>query len=333
MKKVLSILKRDFKVASKDPIAIWIALAPILLAVIIVLVSPGISDTTLNLAVHKSVDSKRTQALEKYAKVTVYESEDEIKERVSRRDEVIGVTSTKDGVKFIAEGNESENGLKTAKLINSLYESNALENSASRLSFYNFGQKIPALKLSLAVSLLLIVSVVSSMITALGLVDEKADKTIKAANVTPMKQTSYILSKSILGIVSLLVTSIITLFILGMWQINWIQMILMIFASSIISMIVAFTIGLKSTDFIEAASSIKILMIPLLASVLVYELVSDKWQWTVWWSPFYWSYKGFSEIINSTATWSSIFIDIAIVLFICFILFKLLTKNIRKELN
>lgn len=63
----------------------------------------------------------------------------------------------------------------------------------------------------------------------------------------------------------------------------------MILAAGMISVIVAFAIGLSSSDFIEAAASLKLLMVPLLAGVLVYELLNEKWHFTVYWDPFYWA--------------------------------------------
>ncbi|QSX04867.1 ABC transporter permease [Sedimentibacter sp. zth1] len=335
MKKVFSVFRRDLQIVLKDPMALWIGFAPILLAIIIVLVSPGINDSTLQLAVHTSVGSDYIGTLENYAKVEVYDDIKAVEERVLRRDEVIGMVQAESGIELISQGNESENGLKTAELINSLYELDGLVTAGggSRLSFLTFNEKISPLKLSLSVALLLMTTIISAMVIALGLVDEKADKTIRAANVTPMKQTSYILSKSIIGFLVLIFSSVISLLVLGMAQINWLQMMIMILSAGLLSIIVAFAIGLASSDFIEAAGSIKILMVPMLASVLVYELCSAKWHWTVMWSPFYWAYKGMTEIINHTSSWSGIALYAVIILAICALAFKLCAKNIRKSLN
>lgn len=335
MKKIWSIFLRDFAIARKDPMALWIGLAPVLFAVIITLVSPGVNDSSLLLAVDGAVDSKYIDILKDYAKVEVYDDLNALEERVLRRDEVIGMVRTTDGIELVAQGNESENGLKTAKLIHSLYQLDSLvtAQTGSRLSYLNFNEPLPRLKLTLAVSLLLMGTIVSSMIIALGLVDEKNDRTIKAANVTPMRQTTYILSKSILGFLLLILSSLASLLILGMYQINWAQMFLMILSAGILSIIVAFAIGLASTDFIEAASSIKILMVPMIAGVLVYELTSEKWHWTVMWDPFYWAHRGMTEIINHTASWNQILLYAGIILTICLLAFQICKQFIRKALN
>lgn len=335
MRKVFSVFQRDIKIALKDPMIIWIGIAPIILAIVVALISPGVNDSMLNLAVDKSIDKEYTDKIENYANVEFYDNVKDIERRVLRRDEVIGVVKQGDGVELIAQGNESENGLKLAKILNSLYELDGLvtAETGSRLSFLTFNQKIPPLKLALSVSILLLATIISSMVIALGLVDEKTDRTIKAANVTPIKQTVYVFSKSLIGILTLIFSSIVSLLVLGMININWFQMILMILVSGILSIILAFVIGLSSSDFIEAAGSLKALMMPMIASILVYELCSEKYHWTVWWSPFYWSNKAMNEIINNTATWSNIGIYCIIIIAICSIVFLISKKFIRKALQ
>lgn len=335
MRKVFSVFKRDIKIALKDPMAIWIGIAPIIIAIIVALISPGINDSMLNLAVDSSIDKIYVDKIGNYANVEFYDNVKDIERRVLRRDEVIGIVKKGSGVELIAQGNESENGLKLAKTLNSLYELDGLvtAESGSRLSFFTFNQKIPPLKLALSVSILLLTTIISAMVIALGLVDEKTDKTIKAANVTPIKQTVYVFSKSIIGILTLLFSSIVSLFVLGMFDINWFQMIIMILISGILSVILAFVIGLSSSDFIEAAGSLKALMLPMIASILVYELCSEKWHWTVWWSPFYWSNKAMNEIIDHTATWLNIGIYCIIIVGICSIVFAICKKFIRKALQ
>ncbi len=335
MKKVFSIFQRDLKIVLKDPLALWIFIAPLLLAVIINAVSPGINDTTVNLAIHSEVDNAYINTVSDFANIEVYDTLQEVEARVLKRDEVIGVKNTDDGISVIAQGNESETSIQAANLLNALYRFDLLdvEKLDSRLSLLSFGEEVPALKRTLSVTVLLLITIVSAMIIALGLVDEKNDKTIKAANVTPIKQVTYMLSKSAVGVVMLLIVSVASLFILGLTDINFVQMLIMIFSISLISIIFAFAVGLASSDFIEAAASIKMLMLPLAAGILIPELVADKWHFTVYWSPFYWAYKGMTEVLNKTATFGSIGMYTLIIVFICLVCFMLCKKNIRKHLN
>lgn len=335
MKKIFSVFCRDLKIASKDPLALWIFVAPIFFAVLVNLVSPGINDSTVNLALQKDVGKDYIEKISDYASVELFDSREEIEKRVSKRDEVLGIVKEGENLKIIAEGNETDESLKLAQILNALYHLDLLDAKEveSRLSFYSFNESIPGLKRALAVTILLMTTIVSAMVIALGLVDEKNDKTIRAANVTPMSQTAYVLSKSIIGILLLFVTEVINLAVLGLFDINFGQMLLMIFAVSLISIIVSFSIGLSSTDFIEAAASIKMLMVPLAAGILVYELMNEKWHFTVYWNPFYWADRGITEIINKTAVWSDILIYTGIICVLCGLVFGICKKNIQNHLN
>ena len=332
MKKVMSVFKRDLRIASRDGMALWIMFAPILLAIIILFVSPGINDSTLNLAVLDTLPSDEIQAFETLANVEIYHDVERIRERVEKRDEVIGVIYENGEVTLIAQGNESENGLEMAKLIVSMYKLDSF-SATSNLSYYSFGETIPQLKLSLSVALIFMDAMLASMLIVLGLVDEKSDNTIRAANVAPIRQTAYVLSKSIIGVLALFILSITCLLMLGMWHINWLQMVIMIISCGALTIIVGYLIGLSSSDFIEAAASLKMIMMPAFAGILVFELAPENWHWTVWWDPFYWAYRGMTEIINKTASWGSIGFYTAVIWLICILVFALATRKIRTLLN
>ena len=254
-----------------------------------------------------------------------------VEERVLRRDEVFGIATGENGPVLVTQGNETQTSVSTARLLLALAETGGNPAaSQADFGFYSFRDETPPLKRAFSVTLLLMISVVTAMLISLGLVDEKADQTIKAAAVTPMPQAAYVLSKSLIGVLSLLVSSAASLLILGITDVSIGQIALMIVADALISIIVAFVIGLASTDFIEAAGSVKMLMLPMIASVLVYELVDPAWHFTVMWSPFYWAYRGLTEIVQGTAGWGSTLSYAAIIVALSACVFLLCMKRIRK---
>ncbi len=336
IRKIMSIVRRDIGIARKDPLALWVFLSPILLAVVVRLVTPGISDTTVNLAIQSDVPEAYITAVSDFASVNVYDSLEDVTDRVQQRDEVIGVVLNADGdLGLIAQGDESESSLALAQLLNALYALDTLDVNTleSRLSFVSFGEQTPALTRSLSLSVLLLCTIISAMMIALGLVDEKNDQTIQAANVTPMPQSVYMLSKSIIGVLMLFVISILSLLILGLTDINFAQMMVLLVAVGLISILIAFVIGLASSDFIEAAGSIKALMVPAMAGILVPELLAEKWHFTVYWNPFYWAYIGMTDVLNKTATWGEVATHTAIIIGICAVSFALCIPHLRKHLN
>ena len=332
MKKIWSVFQRDLRSAFRDPMGLWLLMTPIIIAVIIVAISPGISDSALSVAMLGDADPAQVGYFENFAKVTQYDSLDAIEERVGRRDDTVGIVASENGTEIVMQGDEPAEIEDMAKTISALYELGA-QKSDSRMTLYDFGQRVPPLKKILASSLMLMITVLSGMMITMGIVDEKTDDSIRASNVTPLSQPSYIIGKSLIGIFTLLLSAVASLLILGFWDIDWLQMLLVLFSASLLSMVIAFTLGVVSSDFIEAAGSLKVLMLPLAASVLVYELVSPKWQWTVWWNPFYWAFKGADEIINGSSEWPSVLLYTAIVLVIAFAVYLLLAPKIRKGLN
>lgn len=336
MRKALSVLRRDAKISFKDPMALLLIFMPLVLAFVILWISPGISDTTMNLAVEKAIGQSTIDNLAEYASVETLEDAAAVRERVLRRDEVIGLIEGENGnTVVLRQGNETESSVDMAKLLAAMAELGVTGDmlSSGNTSFLSFRDETSPLKRALSIALLLMISVITAMLISLGLVDEKNDQTIKAANITPIRQSVYVLSKSLIGVISLLFSSVCSLLIMGIVDINWAQILLMIVADALISIIVAFTIGLASTDYIEAAGSVKMLMLPMIASVLVYELTDPGWHFTVMWSPFYWAYRGITEIIQGTSEWGSTLLYTAVILAISAGVFLLCLKQIRKSLQ
>ena len=240
MKKALSVFRRDLKLAVKDPLALLVILTPLIVALVISWMSPGISETTVNFAVDSALSGSVTDTLSQYANVETLDSADDVRERVLRRDEVFGLIQGETGPVLVRQGNEAQTSLTMAKLLSAMAETGPVDAAqGDSFGFLSFRDETSPLKRSLSISMLLMISVFTAMLISLGLVDEKTDQTIKAANVTPIPQWLYVIAKSFIGIIALLVSSVVALLILGMTAINWGQIMLMLIAGALISIIVA----------------------------------------------------------------------------------------------
>lgn len=332
MNKILRIFRKDATIARRDFILAYIIAIPILLAVAILLFAPGVTDSSVTLALLESDSKDHIESMENYAQVEMFGSIEELERRVNKTDDAIGMAPVEDGYEIIIEGNEDESAYEIVKIMNATYELGATkENTTAEI--LDFGKTVPPLKTKLANTLILMVIMLAGMIISLGIVEEKADNTISAMNVTPVSQNTFIIGKSMLGGIVAMGSIIISLLIMGYKDINWLMIILVGLTSMILSFVVGFLQGLASKDVIEAAAGVKLIVLPIAAAIAVYEILADKWQWTMYWNPFYWSYKANDLILSKAADWPIVLISIGAVTLLSLGVYLIAMPKIRKGLS
>lgn len=328
--KTLTIFLRDLKVSLREFITFWIMAAPILLALLVRFVSPGLSDTPLTLVVVEGENPQQAAYIEQFVAVEAVSSEAALKERVLARDDVMGLLSQDGGYAIAAQGNEPEYLITASKTLLAYWQEGV---TGTPPIFHSFGRTAPPLKITLTTSLLVLVTILSGMLISINIVDEKADKTLKAIRVAPVSIGSFVVGKSLMGALNSMVCGLLCVLAAGFAGVNLVQALLVVLCASFLSFAVGFLIGLTSEDFISAAGSMKLLMIPALAPILVYELAGDRWQFLVWWSPFYWAYDAMKGVLTQTVGWPRLGFDAAVVIAITLVLYLLLYSKIRKELT
>ena len=331
-RRIWTIFKRDLRVNSKDFISLYILVVPILFAVLINLFAPGINDTTINLALIEGENESQVEYFQQFAKVELFENKDDIKERVEKRDAMIGIIPENGQYYIMTQGNEPKGFVDYAKLLNSFYELDInIEDSNGEL--IEFGRTVPPLKKTLVNVSILFISILGGMLIALNIVEEKVDNTLSAINLTPTSRITFVLGISVMGILLSIFGSIALIFITGFGNVNLLQLLLVVLITSLLSILVGFIQGLTNKDIISAAGSIKLLFLPLIAGVLAIEMLADKWQKFFYWNPFYWAYKGNDVILSQSGTWGQILIYSGIVLALCGVVYFFLAPKIRKGLE
>ncbi len=332
IKKIFLIFKRDLLSSRRDFMATYIIVAPLLLAVGITLFTPGLNDTTVNLAMLKSDDIEHIEYMEQFSKVELFSSVDELERRVEKRDDIAAIAPNGNSYEIILQGNESEIVEEYAVLLNTLYElgSTKEETTAQLISF---GRTVPPLKTMLVNMLISMTVMLAGMLIAIGIVEEKVENTINALNVTPISQTGFVIGKSLLGGVAAMLGIIGAVLITGFYDINWFMIVLVGLTSMILSLVVGFLQGLSSADVMEAAGSVKLLFLPIAGSIAGYQFLADKWQWTMYWSPFYWAYKANMLILSKTADWGTVLLCTAMVIGLSLIVYLVSLPKLRKGLS
>jgi len=332
IKKMLIIFKKDFLTARRDAMATYIMVIPLILAVGITLFAPGLNDTTVKLAMLKSDDIEHIEYMKQFAKVELFDSVDELERRVEKRDDIAAIVPSGNSYEIILQGNESEIVEEYALQLNTLYELGATKEETTA-ELVSFGRTVPPLKTMLVNILILMTIMLAGMLIAISIVEEKAENTINAINVTPISQTAFAVGKSLFGSTVAMLGIIGAVLITGFYDINWLMIVLVGLTSMILSLVVGFLQGLSSDDIMEAAGSVKLLFLPIAGSIAVYEFAADKWQWTMYWSPFYWAYKANTLILSKTADWGTVLLCTAMVIGLSLIVYLASLPKIRKGLS
>ena len=332
IKKIFFVLLKDFKTSRRDFMGAYIMLAPLILAVAIVLFAPGLGDTTVNIAMSGSDAAEHIGYMRQFAKVELFGSEEELLERVRERDHTAALIPLDSGYEIVAEGNEPEFVAEYVSLLSALYETGASAEQSSA-SLKSFGLTVPPLKTMLVNMMISMTVMLAGMLIAIGIVTEKTENTISAVNVTPLSQTGFVAGKSLFGSLTALAGITAGLFITGYGDINWLMILSVGLSSMILSVIVGFLQGLASNDLIEAAANVKMIMLPVAVSVAGYELLADEWQWTMYWSPFYWSYRANMAILSKTAAWPDVLLCTGMVIALSMAVYLLALPKLRKGLS
>jgi ABC-type multidrug transport system permease subunit len=332
LSKIFMVFRRDLLSARREVMAVYMIVIPLLLAFGITLFAPGLNDTTVNLAMLKSDDAEHIEFMKQYAKVELFNNVEELEERVVERDDVVAIAPKDNSYEIILQGNETDIVEDYAVQLNTLYElgANREETTAQLISF---GRTVPPLKTMLVVMLVSITIMLAGMLIAMSIVEEKVENTINALNVTPLSQTGFVVGKSLLGGVAAMVGIIGAVLITGFYDINWFMIILVGLMSLMLSLVIGFLQGLYSADVMEAASNVKLIFFPIAGSIAGYEFLADNWQWTMYWSPFYWAYKANIMILSKTADWGTVLLSAAMVFGLSLLVYFAALPKIRRGLS
>lgn len=332
IKKIWTIFLRDLKVNTRDFLALYIIIFPILFAIGINLLTPSINDTTVNLALIEGENPAQVTYLKDFAKVEVLKDLEAVEKRVAKRDDVIGILPDGEDYYILQQGNEVEEVVGFAKALLTFYEQDVqIENTNAEI--IELGRTVPPLKKLLVNIAILLTSILGGMLIAINIVEEKMDRTIRAIHLSPVSRNTYILGKGLMGILLPIYGVSVIVWITGFKGINIGQMILIVLVSSILSLLVGFIQGLKNDDIMNAVGNIKILFLPMAGAIAAIELLSDKWQKFFYWIPFYWAYKGNDAVLSQSATWQQIITYSFIVLLLSAVVYIYLAPKIRKGLE
>jgi len=306
---------------------------PIIFAIIINVFSPGINDTTVEIALLEGENPQQSEYLKQFAKVELIGTLEEIEDRVAKRDNIVAVLpNQKDEYFILKQGNEPDYIIDYVRNLTAFdHYKIGMEDSIADIEDY--GRDIPPLKKLMVNIAMMFSSILGGMIIALNIVEEKNVNTISAIHLSPVSRIGFIAGKSIIGIIVPMIGTLLILIITGFRDINFFHAFIMVATSCIISILVGFIEGINNDDVMNEAGNMKMLFLPLFGSVAGEELLADKWQVLFYWIPFYWTYKGNDLVLSNSGSWLDIIKYAGIVFGISVVVFLLLAPKIRKGLE
>lgn len=332
-RKLLLIFTRDLKVSLRDFMSLFIILFPFVLALMVNFLAPGIEDTMVNIALLRDENPGMADYFDDYAHISQFADRSALEERILARDNVVGIVGQGEAAVILTQGNEPKEVVDFARLLKTFFEygRSAADTTAE---IRDFGVKTPPIKMLWANMGILLMTALAGMLVSLNIVEEKMDNTVSAINVAPISRIAWIFGKCLMGLLLALLGSVILVYFMGVAaHVNFAQMLVLVFAASLISIMIGLLQGLNSDDVMTAVATTKIIMLPLAASVAGYELLAEKWQWVLYWSPFYWVYKGTIAIMNGDMTWVQLALTCGIVLVLAGAVFAFTAPRIRRGLE
>jgi hypothetical protein len=316
----------------REFITLYIIIAPLIFAFGINLLAPSVNDTTVNIAIVEGENQEMEDYMAQFAKINLEKDKEAVEKRVGLRDNVFGVIRDGEGYYVLQQGNEPEGLVDYTSLLLTFYQE-GLDIENTNATIYDFDKTVSPLKKMLVSIVIMMCSILGGMLISVNIVEEKVDNTVSAINVTPTSRMSFILGKSLIGFFVAIVGSVAILFITGFGNVNLLQATLVFLSIGFLSMVVGFVEGVKNTDIMEAAGSIKMLFLPIGAAVAAVELLSDKWQILFYWVPYYWAYKGLVGILSDSISWGQVGLYSGIAFALGFGVYLLLAPQVRKGLE
>lgn len=332
MKKIWAIFHRDLKSGSRDSMVLYILVLPFLIAVILNLLTASSSGPALNVVVDSSVDTELVEYLKTLGSVEIVTDSDALIERVNRLDDIYGLRMENGSYLIHRQGNEKFEMHEVLQMaLDTRDNSELLTEVESEVS--DVGWKLSPVKRFGGNILAVFITVFGAMVLMINLVEEKQENTLAAMNVAPVERREYVAGKSIIGFLLPVIHVLGILLILNYGAIDYAKAAVVILALALTGTIVGFAIGVRTDNIIGAISGMKMMFLPILASVFGAIYLKESLHFLLYWSPFYWAFQAMDRIILQTAAWRDVLIPTGIILLISAVVMLLLAKRIRRGLK
>jgi len=329
--RIFKVMRRDVKSGFRDSITVFLIIMPMVLALILMLALPGSVQAQYCFMLMSDADPALIEAFDSYGKVELAGSMEELNERVEATDEVVGVVESGGGYSIILKGNESASVETAAAMVLDEY----LGRSENRVNITldDMGRSESPLRREGTLFLLLFVLSAPGFLVGLSMVDEKESNTMSALNVSPLTIPEFVTGKLLFGSLLALVQVFAVVLIMGYSGANMPMLLIAWLPGLLSGLVLGFLIGVIAKDQVGAIGLMKSTFMPLVLSFVGAVFIPDKWQFFLWWSPFYWMYKALEGALTASIDWSSFLLYTGLMLALSLLFLAACIKKIHNGLR
>ena len=329
MKAILNLLRQDLATALRDNIVLYMIVSPLLLALLVRLFLPSVEATGLTIALSGQVGDDLTAALEDYAVVEIFDTDEEVVARVEQNDAVPGVILEEGEVVLLFEGNEPEAIIEAGKAVLTAV------TAPERLFEYearSIGESSSLFREILILSLIMLALLLGGVASGFNIIDEKDTRAVSALAVTPLGLHRYIIARTLGAVIVASLVTTGTALILSGTAINYLLLTIAIAASTLIIAALTLTVGGFANNQVSAIAVIKVLMPIYLALPIVSLFVPVRWQLIFYPLPNYWQFEMLRSIFFGSQITGSFWMALLLTLLLSGALLLILLKITRGRL-
>lgn len=291
-KRIRSLLRQDFTNALRDNILLYMMAGPIFLAIGARFFIPSVDEARLTFALQAGLSEEVVQQLEYYGDVLMLPSEEEVRERVNRSDDVPGLIGDEQGYRLVLEGNEAEGPEALNRLLTQILrgKSDAVYTVTSQ------GDQSSLLKEYTTIIFVMIGSLLGALVMAFNIIEDKETNAIRALGVSPLSMIELTLARGVFAILlGFFITVVSSYVLLGSRVPLDMLMIGFLFCTGI-PVLTGYIIGGLADNQLKAIAILKFFMLIYLTLPIVSVFVPRQWHFFFYILPNYWMWTVYENV-------------------------------------
>ncbi|TVQ21756.1 MAG: ABC transporter permease [Spirochaetaceae bacterium] len=196
--RIYTRLSADWAMARRDPISLYILLAPVIFALLIRAFVPGAGEQRPTFAVLDTVPETSRELLSSFGELVLFEDRSLLEARVNRPDDVPGFIMTDAGLTMLLQGNESETSERYFRmvLLDVMSGGRVLGAAAADTGGVTETAAAESMLLPyLAIVVLMTTVLLGGMQVGFLLVEDRSTGAIRALAVSPLRLRDYLAAR------------------------------------------------------------------------------------------------------------------------------------------